>query len=696
MRGLAQVGHYAREQVLTDAGGQNQSVAYEMLGERFGFPVLMLHGRQNAVFDWRGSYDSFWLLKRVFDKERGVPKDPPEPQPGEIPGDIALGMGTPRQLLVLAAYGHQDTLIGEKAHVDVFPRIVGFLDEFLVLPPSEAPDPVQWIARLPWMGPWLGHASRSQGDAGLLHLRLALRPPPAHVSARAVVFVPARCQGGAWSFDFNAMVAASTTREDLLQKAVKVALSDARLADYQGFAVLTAHDDLPVVRGDIDVFGSALTGSLFVQPQQVPIGAIREQVELTLNTAREEQIELAVVRLEPTWIGAVQPAEHEAQASLCFALASCQYVPGLVDRVPAQASYRRLLQRLGDASTPERPQLLIIAGDQVYADQTAGLFVPAGGDDVGQAYALTFRLEALRQALASLPSYPLLDDHEVMDNWVPSPQPYANPREGDALRSYSTQQHKLVRDVDGSQVDQRPFDYRIAPAGFPLFMLDTRSLREGRALRATGSAEPLDKAAIRATAGMNDLREWLKAAPAELPKFIVSPVALFPMPRTAAFGDPAERLGLDDWSGYPASQSALLELLCDTVARNVIILSGDRHLSSVSSLCLQPPQGGPSVEVISIVSSGLYAPWPFVNARPDEFWLDGPVELSSASGKIRGTLQTAVTGTSNGYAIVRVQRDTGGDWCIGVTLDLESGVTRCRRSLAPGVDECWTVEPKGR
>ncbi|SFQ49026.1 Choline dehydrogenase [Variovorax sp. OK605] len=703
LRGLSQVGCYAREEVLTDAGGQNRAVAFEQIGRRFGFPVLMLHGRQNAVFDWRGSYDSFWLLKRVFGKDDGLPRDPPElPAPGK--GDLFLGEGTPHQLRVLDAYGHQDTLIGEKACDDVFPHIVGFLDVFGGKPGAEKPADPDWLVSLPWTGPWLGHASRVAGNAGRLHCRLALRPPPAHASARAVVFVPATRENGQWQFDFSFMVGRVATRETLLQGAVEVDLFDHMLPKYQGFAVLTVHDDLPMARGPVEVLGRSLMSGLFADPHDEPIDAIRAQVEHMLKTASGPQLDRAVVRLDPAWTGAVQPDGTPAQDALCFALASCQYLPGLVDRLPAQASYQRLADRLeGKEGTealvpPHKPQLLVLTGDQVYVDQTAGLFVPAGGDDVGQAYALTFRLEALRQVMASLPTYPLLDDHEVMDDWEPSPDPYGNPAEQVALDSYFAQQHKLVHDIDARRHDQRPFDYRIAPAGFPFYMLDTRSLRQRRALRtdapAAAVATPLAQAAIRAEPGMADLKTWLEAAPAEVPRFIVSPVALFPMPRAAVFGDPAQRLGMDDWSGYPASQRVLLELLRDTTARHVVVLSGDRHMSSVSSLWLQGA-GGP-VEVISVVSSGLYAPWTFVNSRPDEFWLDGTADLGPAPDAFGVTMVTAAVGTGNGFAVVQVERGATGHWRIGVNLDLDDGLTRCLRDLDPAAGDGWTVQGPAR
>ena len=143
-----------------------------------------------------------------------------------------------------------------------------------------------------------------------------------------------------------------------------------------------------------------------------------------------------------------------------------------------------------------------------------------------------------------------------------------------------------------------------------------------------------------------------------------------------------------------ASQRALLELLRDTSARHVVVLSGDRHMSSVSSLWLQAKAG--PVEVISVVSSGLYAPWPFVNARPDAFWLDGKVELGAVPGAFSATMATAAVGAGNGFAMLQVERGAGGHWRIEVTLDQDDGLTQCRRDLDPAGATGWTVEGPAR
>ena len=95
-------------------------------------------------------------------------------------------------------------------------------------------------------------------------------------------------------------------------------------------------------------------------------------------------------------------ATEPAAQPFTFALASCQYPAGLVDGTPqafghgdshgdgqgegqtmppgpADASMLRLAARLVDPNDHCRPSLLVLTGDQIYADATAGLFDPRAG-----------------------------------------------------------------------------------------------------------------------------------------------------------------------------------------------------------------------------------------------------------------------------------------------------------------------------
>lgn len=670
--GLAQVGHYVSQQVLTDATGQNQSVALETIATRFGFPLLIVHGRHNKVFDWRGSYRALVLLKKAFDKQ---PLPEQAPEIGE--SDLHVGGGTQRQLLVLAQYGHQDTLIGEHAHRDVFPHLVQFLDDFAHAGPSAGNPSPPLVVRVPWTGPTLGAVRRVSDKE--LRCRIALRPQRSHASTLAMVFIPVERDGARWKPDFDKMIAQFAHSADLIAQAQELGLRVDQLQRFQGFAVVCIHTELPLPleRGMVVQSVSDKDG-LFVDATSELTPDARRAVQAWFDGAAQEAIEQTVVRLDPAWIAAAQLPGTPAQGSLCFALASCQYPAGLFDVMPAQASYQRLAARLDADTAAPRPHLLLLVGDQVYVDESAGLFALPGASAVERSYEVNHRLDAFRRVTRSLPTYPLLDDHEVLDNWEP-PAPVAG-----ALRAYVQRQHKLV----ASNV-HAPFHHGFAAAGLPIAALDTRTTRDRRVLRRTDGAQLLADARIVSDASPAGLSSLLAAKPDDTsPKFIVSPVALFPMQRAAAFGDAAERIALDDWSGFPRSQLELLASVRDRPLRNLVLLSGDRHLSSVSSLWLERTDGTP-IEVISIVSSGLYAPWPFANARADEFWLDGPLRLQP--GDLRARIETPLIGRTDGFAVVSVVRGDDGVWTLQVEFDLADGLRHASKRLDGHPEGRWRV-----
>lgn len=674
--GLAQVGHYVSRQVLTDAAGQNQHIAFETIAERFGFPLLIVHGRHNRIFDWRGSYRAFALLQRVFEDDEA----PPTPPRIDGDDDLQLGAGTARRLLLLGTYGHQDTLIGRRAHHDVFPRIVGFLDEFASLPKTKSPtEPPPLVVRLPWTGPTLGAVQRIDK---VLQCRIALRAPPGHASTLAVLFVPAVRTPHGWEFIYRQTMAVATTTLELIEHALVVNLRHHALPRFHGFAVLTVHSELPrpVDRSAV-IQRKADKEGLFVDPESEPVPDVLKQVEALL-ASQADPADTAVVRLDPAWIEAAQRPGEPPQRSLRLALASCQYPAGLFDDVPAQASSERLARRLDNGPAELRPQLLLLMGDQVYVDDTAGVFSQPGASAIERAYEVNHRLPAYRRVTRSLPTYPMLDDHEVGDNWEPpAPLPAA-------ISAYVQRQHKLVDDRGAG-----PFTYGLRPAGLPVLVLDTRSTRDRRVLRQATDTALLQQAQITTAQAADPAAEpWRvllsNGIDPALPKFLVSPVAVFPLPRAAAFGHGAERIALDDWSGFPRSQLTLLQAVRDLNVRNVVLLSGDRHMSSASSMWLRR-EDDTEVEIISIVSSGLYAPWPFANAQPQEHWLDGPFKLDN--GALAGRMATPLVGRGDGYAVVSVSRGDDGVWTLDVVLDLADGEQRASKRLDGRPDTPWQV-----
>ena len=102
-----------------------------------------------------------------------------------------------------------------------------------------------------------------------------------------------------------------------------------------------------------------------------------------------------------------------------IALGSCQYPHGPLDGGPAQAS----LNRLADDAEAGTIDLVLLMGDQIYADATAGLVDPRVRDD---RYVIPHEraqaAQGLQRVLALAPTVMLADDHEVQDNWRRAPR----------------------------------------------------------------------------------------------------------------------------------------------------------------------------------------------------------------------------------------------------------------------------------
>jgi cholesterol oxidase len=97
--------------------------------------------------------------------------------------------------------------------------------------------------------------------------------------------------------------------------------------------------------------------------------------------------------------------------------------------------------------------------------------------------------------------------------------------------------------------------------------------------------------------------------------------------------------------------------------------------------------------VHSVVSSGLYAPWPFANSPAADLLLDGDVAFRHRGAvAFSGTMTTAAMGTGQGFARVDVRRVGDGRWQLRVALDLADEVMTCERQLgADGPMEPWRV-----
>ncbi len=339
------------------------------------------------------------------------------------------------------------------------------------------------------------------------------------------------------------------------------------------------------------------------------------------------------------------PGSVPPPVTLTLAFASCQYPSGLMDGLPAQASLQRLAALVeGQDPGLRRPERLLLLGDQIYADATAGLLDPIRLDDRYRVpYEELMQLEPLRAITRRIPVSWMLDDHEIADNWEPDRQDSRETLLQRGLAAYWTYQRKSA-----------PLERTWRPlhqAGWHLFMADTRTCRQLR-------CEPtLDGALILGLQQTEELEGWLLGCPPADLKLVATPAML--LPRLIEHLD--EPLHLDGWQGYPASLERLLAFVCDHRIENVCFLSGDAHLGCDVAIALTGPDGT-TVGTRSIHSPALYAPLPFANEQPWNLKLPDSFTFRRPQGEYRCEVRGSVfLPHRDGCCVLQADR-AGGAW----------------------------------
>lgn len=327
-----------------------------------------------------------------------------------------------------------------------------------------------------------------------------------------------------------------------------------------------------------------------------------------------------------------------------FAFGCCQYPGGFIDRVVAYASYRDLAERLSGAD--RGPRFIVLTGDQVYTDATAGILDPSIEDG---RYILPYnrwlQSRAVRTALRQVPSYMLLDDHEIENNWEESnnADPY-----NDAIDAYERYQRHTTT---GSK--ELYFDFVFDT--FRFFMLDTRTRRGVRNLPNPDSADMLDGQGDGSQ--LDALETWIQRPPYDRLKFIVSPSMLLPRHREATRWDHrASVLHSDGWDGYPASLNRLLEMAARSDTEHVIFLSGDEHVGCIATITVRYVVSGTEFEktMYSIHTPGLFTPYTFANSGEADWTPDTDRQFVVGGDNFEYTV-TYTPFPGEGFAYINVE-----------------------------------------
>ncbi len=331
-----------------------------------------------------------------------------------------------------------------------------------------------------------------------------------------------------------------------------------------------------------------------------------------------------------------------------FMFGSCQYPAGMLDKDVAYRSYASLARRL-QGPAANAPRFMLFVGDQVYVDASAGLFDPRDLDDQYRIpYENWLRAKDVRTALRLAPSYMLLDDHEIIDNWEPKTgeDKTQNPNYVAGLKSYTKYQH-------GRRATRTNFEFD----NFPFFLLDTRSERGPRA------TDSLQNAHLFEPDTFDKLTQWLDDHQDE-PKFIVTPSMFLPRHRRAVQRDAAldaTNLGAlhsDGWDGYYADMRKLLVHIVKEDIKHVVFLSGDEHRAAFATATIRDAMGNPVTQFVSIHTSALWAPFPFANGKNVDTVDDETFALSVGADQFSCTVATTRPNPADGptYISIRQQR----------------------------------------
>lgn len=617
--------HFARRKTITNRAGRNVYVSHQSL-KRWIFPTLCIHGTENGL-------SSVATLARM--------------------GAVLADAHRTVRVLPIPGFGHQDSWLGRRA-VEVFAPVTRFLagDDSIGQAPARA------AARRPLMlvpaaGPvWIGEA-REGDPAGVRGGdQFSLMCSPVLPNAVQVLCVPVMRVGDRFvnAAGFSPACQAWTPLADddgWLRLA-----RDPGLAGPDGSLVLIVYDEAAVVAGPRGAGMAEFSAPLVVpgllpkwrgwprparsQPSEwsaLP-DALRQELQRLLEDTPASDLDS----------GVLAPPQAPVDGPITFAVGSCQYPAGLLDNEPAFQSYARLAGRLhGEAAGA--PAFLVLAGDQVYSDASAGLFDPTALDDrYKRPYEKLFSNRHVRDVMRRRPTYMMLDDHEIVDNWAPQSDSAARAAKVAACEGY----RKYQRAYD---VQDDAMWYTFDNAGQRFFMADTRTERDARSLGNVDTARIMSEKQMRA------LEAWL-LEPHQGPKFVVTSSMLGLRRRALLGAGTVARLRCDGWDGYPASTARLLAHIVLNKIDNVVFLSGDEHLSCDTRLTLWCDER--VVQVRSVHASPLYAPYPFANAReqefvasPDHYWFEHVDSASGAARLIHCVAYTEFQGGS-GFALVSV------------------------------------------
>lgn len=311
----------------------------------------------------------------------------------------------------------------------------------------------------------------------------------------------------------------------------------------------------------------------------------------------------------PAPIYSFRTASSETTTPRAYIVGSCRYLRMTMGVATLPAKGDRIfaaIQHVAQTSSPPA-SALIMTGDQVYVDDLNIVGPDVEYKDITKKYQVAFSQPHIQALMACTPTYMILDDHEIEDNWPAKAGNNDAALYRNAMAAYDIYQashgpgHERLADGQLSR-PRTHYWYQFAHGDIEWFVTDSRTRRN----LSTDDRRILDAEQEQA------LLTWLVDSPARV-KLVVTSVLLFP---------DCMRNDNDAWQAFPEQRLRILETLRLHKLKNVVFVSGDIHGSLTS--CLRHSQD-PDVEVHTIVSSPLCNSALLPYAKASTFILDQPL-----------------------------------------------------------------------
>ena len=374
----------------------------------------------------------------------------------------------------------------------------------------------------------------------------------------------------------------------------------------------------------------ALTGSLSLDTKDPQSAVESEALYRALPPAESWQGQLQA--LDPAFATAsfrTFPAGDSDAFSFVFG--SCRYPGVLWQQKRVDLIFDSIFSRMHAPKDGTDPRFFLMVGDQIYADtlpKGVGVAVADSEAEFHARYVNAFGAQNTRRLLASVPTYMILDDHEIEDNWVAGRLQQASKR---ALFNMSINAYLSYQWSHGPRNFSNRLYYRFAFGGHPFFVLDERSQR----LKDDDDLDLADNHLLGRPGkgseyvGQVDVFcEWLKRQQQERgdrPKFVVSASVFVPNEVSTTRGD-RQKAQNDSWAAFPLTRKQVLSTLVEHGVQNVVFLSGDIHCSNVAEMSFYRAGALLPLKAFSIVSSAFYWPYPFANGDPLDYVHDSAKE----------------------------------------------------------------------